>query len=896
MSSESDNFNMVPQLKGIVLFVILVVSPLQATYPPLDCPEVCSCHYFRTNWVTECSSKGLTAVPQGLSQSVYILDLSRNKINGQNNSLRFSEGVKVRRLHLADNKIAEVAKETFVGLSYLLEVDLSGNSISKFDREAFLESPGLISLELRRNPFTGPEGGKSFVVSRSLKTLDLSDCRIRQLTAGFFDDATSVSEVDLSGNPLESIDPEALVPLAGLEKLKMNRCRLSSVTPNLLHGSQHLKHVEAAWNPKLFAGSHEPTLPELLKGLIRLDHLDLRGTGLTNVPSESFKDTIELANLMLSDNDLSASSETIVPALSILQNMHELDLEGCRFKFPSLSFLANMTKIRILRLGRNDISETLTTPSVEFGLMDFDRSFSHLKKMKRLSLDHCEINRLPNAKGLSQLSEVLVELDVSDNPIVATCKGENCSPEGEVDKVSLEALSESIRTLKVLEILDMSRCNITQLAPDTFKKSFQLRRLVLSGNPLTRKKDGERVPGIESGLFSPAHRLEILELADCGFTEPPSPDAMPESERDEEYSLETDRKKKKERMEDDEDTILDTQDDEAGPSLRELVLAGNPMLIDGPLPPYVSSLEKLDLSRCGLKKIPSNAFVWAVNLTQLSLSGNLLGSITKSIEVFPTPIATHGKSEDGTNDKKPEAVKGTSNTSIVQVIHVADKAHNPDLSFLSWLHKLRSLDLRRCGLTSLTYSSIANLSLESLRLAGNPWACSCNLVALWEWASKSGKDILLHRPPPVIGAPVVADPSIEEEHGLRCTARDGTRMPWSRFILSTHQLHDCGPPPAKLVALASLMHQEPEKVDMVSAVSREIGSPSSWSVVIGCSVGLLFLIVLIAAGLVIHNKRRNFKLVSPAPQGNALLLDEESMGHAATVRWASRPYRETTHS
>ncbi|GBP06918.1 hypothetical protein EVAR_91722_1 [Eumeta japonica] len=47
----------------------------------LECPDECDCHYFRINWVTDCSESNLTEVPYDeLSKSVYILDLNGNNI------------------------------------------------------------------------------------------------------------------------------------------------------------------------------------------------------------------------------------------------------------------------------------------------------------------------------------------------------------------------------------------------------------------------------------------------------------------------------------------------------------------------------------------------------------------------------------------------------------------------------------------------------------------------------------------------------------------------------------------------------------------------------------------------------------------------------------------------
>lgn len=102
----------------------------------LECPDECDCHYFRINWVTDCSESNLTEVPYDeLSLSVYILDLNGNNIT---NLKTFPSDIKMRRLQIANNRLARVDRESFKGLEYLIDIDLSGNNISYIDSEAFL--------------------------------------------------------------------------------------------------------------------------------------------------------------------------------------------------------------------------------------------------------------------------------------------------------------------------------------------------------------------------------------------------------------------------------------------------------------------------------------------------------------------------------------------------------------------------------------------------------------------------------------------------------------------------------------------------------------------------------------------------------------------------------------
>jgi Leucine-rich repeat (LRR) protein len=116
--------------------VLLLSAELgQGTLSDLECPEDCDCHYFRINWVTDCSESNLTEIPhEGLSQNVYILNMNGNNVTDVQ---PFPEDIKLRRLQLADNLLTELNKRSFAGLAYLLDADFSGNQITRVDPDAF---------------------------------------------------------------------------------------------------------------------------------------------------------------------------------------------------------------------------------------------------------------------------------------------------------------------------------------------------------------------------------------------------------------------------------------------------------------------------------------------------------------------------------------------------------------------------------------------------------------------------------------------------------------------------------------------------------------------------------------------------------------------------------------
>lgn len=66
-----------------VCLCLCLTGRVLADLPDQDCPDDCDCHYFRINWVTDCSESNLTSIPteqEGLSLNVYILNMNANNM------------------------------------------------------------------------------------------------------------------------------------------------------------------------------------------------------------------------------------------------------------------------------------------------------------------------------------------------------------------------------------------------------------------------------------------------------------------------------------------------------------------------------------------------------------------------------------------------------------------------------------------------------------------------------------------------------------------------------------------------------------------------------------------------------------------------------------------------
>lgn len=464
---------------GIMRFSSLAVGILLATciYPilafngelaELECPDDCDCHYFRVNWVTDCSDSNLTKIPYDeLSPNVYVLDLNDNLIEDVE---PFPPDIKMRRLQLANNLMTEIKKESFSGLNYLIDADLSGNKITRIDPESFSDSPGFITLELQGNPLEPVDG--PFLSIKSLLYLDISNCSLTYLNPSFFSNITALNTLDLSDNPLNSIDNKALEPLTSLETLKMNNCNLTHIDDDAFDSLNNLKNLELAGN-----NLYNSDWSVVLDHLVRLEYLDLKNSGIKHLPSTVFNNNQYLRTLILAENDLSGLD--VAGTIGKLQQLDVLDLSNCNLTLPlSEDAFANATKIRSLYLSGNTLFAS-----------DLLVALSPLTNLQKLSLSGCGLSRLPdtfhNFKSLQ-------ELDISHNPLN-------------------DAFVKLLAPLETLEYLNMGWSNLSYIAPSSFAKMTSMRRLILSGNDLYN---------LEAGLFGNLTRLESLELNFCGLRRP----------------------------------------------------------------------------------------------------------------------------------------------------------------------------------------------------------------------------------------------------------------------------------------------------------------------------------------------------------------------------------------
>ncbi|XP_026818233.1 insulin-like growth factor-binding protein complex acid labile subunit [Rhopalosiphum maidis] len=600
---------------SIIVFITLLAYVCNTRAFPsklLNCPEKCGCHYSRVNWVTDCSKRNLVSMPyKGLDSNVYVLYMNDNLLKEIE---PFPANIKLRTLQLSENFLTKIHKTTFAGLRYLVDINLSSNLINHIDPQAFVDSAGLITLELQGNPLKQVEG--PFLNSKSLLYLYLANSHLTKLSPQFFANIRGLNKLDISGNPLHIIEPGIFDPLISLKHLILNNCNLTHISSVAFSSLGDLTILELAGNS---LKSHvDWTL--ILGNLGRLEHLDLRQSSVSNLPDNVFFKNKWLRSLVLAENELSYLDVATTLGHNLV-NLDFLDLSYCHIKGPlSKDAFANATKLRTLILSGNDLSAE-----------DLAVALSPLLKLVKLSLRDCGLTRLP-ANTFQKFTK-LHELDISRNPL----------------NNSFTAL---LSPLESLEHLDMGYNNLQRIPRTTFSKMSALKTLILSGNKLKSQ---------ELGLFQNLTRLEVLELNNCGLS----------------------------RL---NDTVF--YDNFTYPKLEELRLSGNPLQVpkEGPiLPPKLSGLKNLDMSKCNLSNLPVDAFTTTPNIRQLLLNDNKLKS-----------------DEEGS------------------------------MKFLETLTRLDQLDLSFNNITAISPDKFGyNYQLTSLRLVGNPWKCDCYVVDMWKWSALS---------------------------------------------------------------------------------------------------------------------------------------------------------------
>jgi len=350
---------------------------------PVVCPFNCACAFQPSPFTgslslsTNCSYRGLDALPANISEQTEVIYLSGNPLPARAlSALRDLFAVRelfvVRcRLHsvsdlspppldgarwsltsldASDNQVAYLQNRSFIQLPLLRYLRLAGNKIDSIHFDAFIGLRDLEVLDLGGNRISAIDG-RWFCHLTNLTTLNLTNNIVHVLVDGTFHCATNLVSLDVASNRIVSVYDLAF---EGLEQLS----RLSLVDNSL------------------------GTVPvAALRRLSRIEEWDLSGNNFEAVQTYDFRD-LEVRTLRLNR----------------LKNLRLVK----RHSFANLTFLED------LELAEN--------PRLKY----IDReAFTGVPNLRRLSV---QCNGLETIEGdLVSNLKLLNSVDVHSNPLHCDC-------------------------------------------------------------------------------------------------------------------------------------------------------------------------------------------------------------------------------------------------------------------------------------------------------------------------------------------------------------------------------------------------------------------------------------------------------------------------------------------
>lgn len=146
----------------------------------------------------------------------------------------------LKYLNLSNCRIKTITKNVFNGLKKIWEIDLSDNEIQHFHSSVFENLNDLNRLSLRGNPLQMTH--KPYIISHSLKELDLGKCGISSLPNEFFHGLKKLTHLLLDGNFIRNIKDHVLP--RGLVDLNLAYNRIVNIPIDTLLSLTQLRRLD----------------------------------------------------------------------------------------------------------------------------------------------------------------------------------------------------------------------------------------------------------------------------------------------------------------------------------------------------------------------------------------------------------------------------------------------------------------------------------------------------------------------------------------------------------------------------------------------------------------------------------------------------------------------------
>ncbi|KAM3876622.1 leucine-rich repeat-containing G-protein coupled receptor 4 [Diretmus argenteus] len=406
----------------------------QGQSTPAVCSPSCSCD---EDGGADCSGKGLTTIPSGLSAFTYYLDFSMNNIT-ELPAYVFKNFPYLEELRLAGNDLSFIHPEALSGLHQLKVLMLQNNQLKTVPSAALKNLHSLQSLRLDANHITTvPED--SFEGLQQLRHLWLDDNNLTEVPISSLRHQANLQALTLALNRISYIPDNAFANLTSLVVLHLHNNRIKEIGENCFTGLVNLETLDLNFNNLM-------VFPKAIEALPKLKELGFHSNDISSIPEGAFRNNPLLRTIHLYDNPLSFVGAS---AFQNLSDLHSLMLRGASMMqdFPILTWTNNL--------------ESLTLSGTKISSIPADVC-EDLKLLRTLDLSYNEIKELPSFQGCLNLQEISMQ----HNQIQ------------QIDRDTFQGLS-------ALRLLDLGRNEIRVIHRDAFLTLTALTNLDLSINSLT---------------------------------------------------------------------------------------------------------------------------------------------------------------------------------------------------------------------------------------------------------------------------------------------------------------------------------------------------------------------------------------------------------------------------